>query len=661
MPQPLRNDQLASQLVSVYREAHGRLVAEYLAIVDEPSRARQAARLRQLIATNEAITRNLLDASRTWITTALPELHAAGAAYAAEVIGTSFIWTAPHREAVEQMAARLWDDVATRLRAMSAETRGVLRDQLRDATRAALLENRTATQAGVDLARRLASDGLFSVEYANGARHSVLDWADSAVRTTTAEAYNVGTLTQSRGDGIMYVEYFDGPTCCVGPGHNVGPIANGLVVHLDEVEYLSHPRCVMPGQRVLPYGGVTEVRRAWFSGPRREVTVELGSGRHDLAVGPHHPVLTREGWKAGDEIAEGDYLVHDEWADRARERGLEADLEQMPVVEDLFAAVAAVGTHALVPAASDDLHGDAEFCQGEVDVVRPAGGLLVVGDPANVQHPGERDLVGADEAVDVRQGAGMSDPLAEGVRASTDGTVSGVEHRLACLRGGGGPAMGHGLAPVAPEPVQPCRSADRHVGPPDLGRHLNARQAEGVELADASHLPRTAVHRAETGASGVASLDGPDLAAALTGDVDLAHARSVAACLGAELAGTGDREATPAVGTGSEGSGHRFTLARVVDVRVVHYEGWVYDMSTGAGFFACSNLIARNCRRSLGPRPDIVSPGQALEAEPTQGVDAVNPRVRGNEPPTQPPTTRRTPREPRTPKKPRTASQPVDA
>lgn len=627
LPQPARNDQLAEALVKVYREAHGRLVAEYLAIVDEPSRARQAARLRQLIATNEAITKNLLDASRTWITTALPELHAAGAAYAAEVIGTSFIWTAPHREAVEQMAARLWDDVATRLRAMSAETQGILRDRLRDATRAALLENRTATQAGVDLARRLASDGLFSVEYTNGARHSVLDWADSAVRTVTAETYNVGTLTQSRGDGIMYVEYFDGPTCCVGPGHNVGPIANGLVVHLDEVEYLSHPRCVMPGQRVLPYGGVTEVRRAWFSGPRREVTVELGSGRHDLAVGPHHPVLTREGWKAGDEITEGDYLVHDEWADRARERGLESDLEQMPVVEDLFAAVAALGTHTLVPAAGDDLHGDAEFCQGEVDVVRPAGGLLVVGDPSGIQHGGEGHLVGADVAVDGTHHAGPGDSLPEGVRAPADGTVGGLEHRLACLRGGGGPAVGHGLAPVAPESVQPGRAADRHVGPPDLGRHLDARHAEGVELADAVQPAGLAVHGAEPGASGSTRLDGPDLAAALTGHV----------------------------------GGHRFTLARVVEVRVVHYEGWVYDMSTGAGFFACSNLIARNCRRSLGPRPDIVSPGQALEAEPTQGVDAVNPRVRGNEPPTQPPTTRRTPREPRTPRKPRTASQPVDA
>ncbi len=243
MPQPAANDAAAQRLVALYDEAHARLLAEYADVVDDPSRTRQTARLRELIRTTEAVADGLVDASRTWITGTLPELHAAGAAAAAEIIGTSFAWTAPHVEAIEQFAARTWDDVAPRLQELRADTRAALRSQVRDATRSALLENRTAVQAGRELATEAARQGIGSVTYSNGARHTIADWADSTIRATTAEAYNQGTLTQCRTDGIEQVEYLDGDGCCVGPGHSVGPLANGMIVDLDDVVYLSHPRC----------------------------------------------------------------------------------------------------------------------------------------------------------------------------------------------------------------------------------------------------------------------------------------------------------------------------------------------------------------------------------------------------------------------------------
>lgn len=259
IPQPASNDAAAQRLIDVYDAAHVRLVADYEKAVLDPSRARQVARLRELIRTNEAVVDGLVGASRTWLTATLPELHAAGALAASQALGTAFAWTAPHTAAVDVLAQRTWLDVAERLRDMRVDTRAGLRSLIRDASRSALLENRTATQAGVDAARVAADQGLFSVTYRNGARHTARDWADSAVRTTTAEAYNRGSTTQCRTDGIEHVEYLDGPGCCVGPGHSVGPPANGLVVALDDVVYLSHPRCrrsIAPAPNAAPLPNV---------------------------------------------------------------------------------------------------------------------------------------------------------------------------------------------------------------------------------------------------------------------------------------------------------------------------------------------------------------------------------------------------------------------
>lgn len=243
MPQPARNDEIAGELIQLYREAHDALVALLEDALAAGNRRTQVAKLRALIRVNEATVDGLLEASRIWMGASIPELHAAGATTAAEVIGSSFAWTAPHLAAVEQLAARTWTDVAARLLDVRADTRRALRAMVEDATRASLLESRTATQAARTLAQHAAADGLWSVEYANGARHTIADYADSVIRTTTATAYNEGSVTQCRIDGIEYVEYVDGPECRVGPGHDNGPLANGTVVALDHVVHISHPRC----------------------------------------------------------------------------------------------------------------------------------------------------------------------------------------------------------------------------------------------------------------------------------------------------------------------------------------------------------------------------------------------------------------------------------
>lgn len=243
MPQPPANDAAAERLIRQYEAAHDDLVALLEDALAAGNRRTQVSRLRALIRVNEATVDGLLEASRTWLGATIPELHAAGATAAAELIGTQFAWTAPHLAAVEQLAARVWDDVAANLLDVRADTRRALRAMVEDATRASLLESKTATQAARTLAQHAAADGLWSVEYSNGARHTIADYADSVIRTTTATAYNEGSVQQCRTDGIEYVEYVDGEGCHVGPGHDNGPLANGLVVPVDEVVHLGHPRC----------------------------------------------------------------------------------------------------------------------------------------------------------------------------------------------------------------------------------------------------------------------------------------------------------------------------------------------------------------------------------------------------------------------------------
>ena len=243
MPQPPSNDRIAQALIDLYTEAHGNLIDQLDQALAAGNRRTQVARLRELIRANETIVDSLLASTSDWLAASIPELHAAGAGAAAEVIGSSFAWAAPHVEAVNQLAGRVWDDVAANLLDVRADTRRALQDMVRDATRASLLESKTATQAARTLAQHAAADGLWSVEYANGARHTIADYADSVIRTTTAEAYNQGSIEQCRGDGIEQVEYVDGPGCHVGPGHDNGPLANGLVVALEDVVTISHPRC----------------------------------------------------------------------------------------------------------------------------------------------------------------------------------------------------------------------------------------------------------------------------------------------------------------------------------------------------------------------------------------------------------------------------------
>lgn len=243
MPQPDAVRAAADELIALYREAHDALVAELAEAMRDDRDWRRRRRLRQLIAQHADMVQALTEATRGWLTATLPQIHALGAA-AALPTGVAFRWTQTHVDAVTSLALRTWDDVAANLQALDASGRRGLRRLARGAGREVIVEGRTAAQSGRRFAQWAARQGIGSVTYADGSIRTIGDYADTVVRTVSAQSYNDGTLTQVADDGIEWVEIFDGPACGW-TSHADPDKANGTIRTLAEAnEYpLSHPRC----------------------------------------------------------------------------------------------------------------------------------------------------------------------------------------------------------------------------------------------------------------------------------------------------------------------------------------------------------------------------------------------------------------------------------
>lgn len=260
MPQPAEVDRIAAEVVALWQDSHASLLAELAEVIDEPSEVRRAARIRELLKVNGVVLDELNAGTREWLAAKLPEVHALGAARAAEAVGSAFAWTQPHVDAVQALAAQTWGEVAPNLREVRASSRTAIRSLTRDSVRSILLEGQTGSGASRALEAAANRAGLWSVTYGNGARVGMGDYADMLARTVSANAYNAGTLTQTIGDGFEWVEIFDGPDCGW-TSHADPDKANGTVRPVaDAVENsISHPRCA---RSFAPAVGVTSQAEA---------------------------------------------------------------------------------------------------------------------------------------------------------------------------------------------------------------------------------------------------------------------------------------------------------------------------------------------------------------------------------------------------------------
>lgn len=135
----------------------------------------------------------------------------------------------------------------------------------------------------------------------------------------------------------------------------------------------AHPNCLLPGTRV---GARLEgALVSWYEGPAVEIKTKRGFG---LSVTPNHPVATSEGFVAAGKLREGDEVVSDTgdvWRN-VLQVGKVDDDQAPPVVEDVVASLREVFPRFLASSSEDDLHGDARFVKGDVEVIRADGELL---------------------------------------------------------------------------------------------------------------------------------------------------------------------------------------------------------------------------------------------------------------------------------------------
>lgn len=243
MPQPAEVQQIADELI-----------AEYQTVADIITRAQaelaaNPARRRALVARLRTDVNRALDGSdaqmRAWIVDRFPNIYLLGATSSAETLGTVVDpFALVHQAALKRMMSGLTDDLLQATRFVRRDTKRFVRESAQIVAEGKLREGETAVQAGKRLANLLDDRGIRGITYKNGSRHSIDEYAQVAIRTTTATAYNEGTVNAAQAVGIELFECFDGSGCGL-DGHDSFPLANGLIMTADEAlaNSLSHPNC----------------------------------------------------------------------------------------------------------------------------------------------------------------------------------------------------------------------------------------------------------------------------------------------------------------------------------------------------------------------------------------------------------------------------------
>lgn len=253
-------DRLMAELLAAYERADRTIRDQLRAVGEEEVHARRRRRLRELQATIEEL-RDQLDAdARAWVDKTLPQIYGlGGAAFAAEA-DAAFTFNQAHRAAIKALA----DDAMRSLLRGNANIVTTVKRLVRASTKEVALDKlllgRTAVDASRELRGELATRGVTAMTYKNGSKHSIGDYADMVIRTTTARAYNLGTLNEAKATGVRYAVCSDGAGCGL-TGHNVGESADGKIYPLGTAmkHLVSHPRCRRAWSPLL---GVTSRKQA---------------------------------------------------------------------------------------------------------------------------------------------------------------------------------------------------------------------------------------------------------------------------------------------------------------------------------------------------------------------------------------------------------------
>lgn len=126
-----------------------------------------------------------------------------------------------------------------------------------------------------------------------------------------------------------------------------------------------HPNCLLGDTDVLSRCGVSAAFKRWFEG---EIVIIKTTSGFELSTTPNHPILTRQGWIASDELNVGSYVVCDgvgQWRDRRNwnDDNVPTSIEQLTSSFLMSSKMSAVS----MPISSVDFHGDG--IDGDIAIV----------------------------------------------------------------------------------------------------------------------------------------------------------------------------------------------------------------------------------------------------------------------------------------------------
>jgi hypothetical protein len=281
MPHPHEVQALATELTSLYTNVQTELLDKLEAIATDPNQRRLRQRLNEQLRAIEQALDEVDTQAPVFLSRRFPEVYQIGAVEAARATRRPFVWSQLHTDAVAEIANRTYSDLLSATRYVRADTRRYIRAAVRERTALAVIGGQTATQAGRELAKTLGEQGVGAVRYSNGARHTLADWADTVIRTTTAQAYNMGTINASREAGVRYMVCSDGAACGLA-SHDDPQLASGLVAPIETAEAypIAHPRCARSWS---PMPQVTTPEQARAATPPEEERQRLAAEERERA------------------------------------------------------------------------------------------------------------------------------------------------------------------------------------------------------------------------------------------------------------------------------------------------------------------------------------------------------------------------------------------
>lgn len=186
-----------------------------------------------------------------------------------------------------------------------------------------------------------------------------------------------------------------------------------------------HPNCILPDTPVV--GDVLGALRSQYSGPVIKIVTRMG---RSLTVTPNHPVLTVDGFVLAGQLQNGVQLVCYRPADEGMSSVDHYNKDEPVLVEKVFDMLALLRVPKAVPVAPEDLHGDAKFGDGHIDVVDVDGELPHHGVASTCELCGS-GLLEAPRPDDIAlTGLGAEQLALTGVPASATGGPGAAKHSL---------------------------------------------------------------------------------------------------------------------------------------------------------------------------------------------------------------------------------------